>query len=296
MKKIIINIDKDFNIEKLLTIKKVLNNDVDNIYFKIKGDIKEIDFNRCYNAFYYIEQLIEKINSYNFSPLEKIMYVYDIVREKKYKKEKDSKQAYLSNDIGYVTTTDYIVCFGYANIFSFILNKLNINNSIYYLPSLKDKPGHKRNLIYINDEKYDINCNLFFDPTYDSKKERDKHWLYKYKYFGKNITDFIIQDIINEVTDNNITINNISTKYLTSQTFLKILIEVKKVQYLKENLVNLDISFFLNSLKMYINGSDNISDKEWKKLLILLKENNIDKQIEQTKLVKILENTHKNMS
>ena len=96
-----------------------------------------------------------------------------------------------------------IVCVGFANIFNIIAQKLGLKSILYFL--IKDNaPGHVRNLIYLNDEKYDINGLYFFDPTWDCKKNDNNEFLSSYMFFAKSyfqIMRMTSRDYVKETYD-----------------------------------------------------------------------------------------------
>ena len=65
-------------------VSEVFGEDTSNIYFQISGNDDLITFKEYKDTIDSINQKINDIEKYNFSPLEKIMYVYDMVRDKVY--------------------------------------------------------------------------------------------------------------------------------------------------------------------------------------------------------------------
>ena len=106
-----------------------------------------------------IDDIVAKINKYNLSPIEQIMYAYDLVRDRVYQLEDDGEDYSVSRDISSVLFGDKIVCVGFAEIFSKVLDALNIRNVLFTIVGRKS--GHMRNAVYVNDSKYDIH-GVFF--------------------------------------------------------------------------------------------------------------------------------------
>ena len=142
------------------------------------------DFEKTVDA---IDEITNKIKKYNLSQLEQIMYAYDLVRDRVYTKEDDNDSLNVSRDITSVLFGDKIVCVGYANIFEKVLLNLGINCMMYSIKSIDNGPGHRRNVVYVDDKKYNVVGVFFFDPTWDSKRSiDDKTYLNSYKFFCRN--------------------------------------------------------------------------------------------------------------
>ena len=104
-----------------------------------------------------------KINEYNFTPLEKVIYIYDEVRKKPYKDTKKSMGA--SRNLNEILSNDSIVCEGYANIIQALCTALDIKcEKTYWIPK-EGIIGHASNLVYINDEYYDVHGFYCIDAT-----------------------------------------------------------------------------------------------------------------------------------
>lgn len=146
------------------------------------------------------------------SPLEKYIYAYDIVKKfKEYKEQKKDKMK--SREIYSILNNNYMVCVGYSELLGDLLDKLEIDNSVYSVEvgmqpykaesQLKKKygvswlgmdknerykliceqknyipesfAGHSRRLVHLEDEKYGINGVYFSDPTWDNDLENDSY-------------------------------------------------------------------------------------------------------------------------
>jgi len=141
----------------------------------------DIDIMTLYDTAVMASDISRRIERYNLSPLEKIIYVYDEVKKREYKKS--NKDVCESRDLDRVLHGDAIVCVGYSNLFNAILKNLGIKA----LPLLSVSANHQRSLVYIEDSKYNI-CGVYvFDPTLDSKKS-DKY-INNYSYFGIKLSD-----------------------------------------------------------------------------------------------------------
>lgn len=181
-KKIIFSTYEDVNLEILDRIKKILKGKTDNIYFNIKRK-NNISFNECYEKLKKIEEIANHIKNLNLSPIEQIMYAYDIVKETIYKEsdEDENNFSYISSAIlGKSTISDR-----YAKRLKYIMNNLGISSEDVVL-KIENENNHTRNLIRVKDDKYDIDGYYYFDASEDSKKvENDDLYLRLYTHFAK---------------------------------------------------------------------------------------------------------------
>jgi hypothetical protein len=124
------------------------------------------------------------ISKFDLSPLEQLMLLYDLLKERIYKAS-DSDDKSISRDLNKVLSGDEIVCAGYSNIFAAVANALGIKSQNKYY--FKDKSGHATAISFISDDKYDYHGVLEFDPTWDSKKNDNDDFINNYNWFGLNI-------------------------------------------------------------------------------------------------------------
>lgn len=156
-----------------------------NIYVEIYGNDMPIKIEELKKTQEIINGIVQKIKKYELSPIEQVMYAFDIVRDKVYCKESENDPYYESRDLTRALLGNKIVCAGYATIFEIILNKLNISNKKYCVKSISNKnSGHAYNMVYIKDKKYDINGVYYFDATWDRKRDETNSFLDRYKYFA----------------------------------------------------------------------------------------------------------------
>lgn len=143
------------------------------------------EYKKTVNA---IEEIVSKIQKYDLSPLEQIMYAYDLVRDRVYLSEERNESSTISRDLSSVLFGDKIVCVGYANIFEKVLQNLGMNCMMYSIKNIDPaKHGHRRNIAYIKDDKYEVEGVFYFDPTWDSKKTpEDLSYLDSYEFFCKS--------------------------------------------------------------------------------------------------------------
>lgn len=163
---------------------ELLQNNIPNLYLKVDNNLGLVEASEYLKGTRIIRNIVENVKKLTDSPLEQTMLVYDLVRNKKYKKEEKVIEKYDSRSTIRALLYDNRVCLGYANIFSSICSELNIRNRIIYLKT--ENSGHARNILYINDKKYGIEGAYYFDSTWDSKKQEDDNaYLSSYKYFAK---------------------------------------------------------------------------------------------------------------
>lgn len=176
--------------ESLNSIKEKYNSYFDNIYIRLRGNFDIVSIEECEKTIKVIDSIVENIKNMNLSAFEKVIYVYDLVRDKVYAEEDTEEDTFAtSRDLTASLFGDKIVCTGYANLFNTILDKLNIKTVMCSLNSTLGDPGHSRSAIYIKDEKYDIDGIYFFDPTWDSKQGNDNKFLYSYRFLAKTKKD-----------------------------------------------------------------------------------------------------------
>ncbi len=188
-KEITIKIDEDnyLNYKKLLEeINEQIIIDVSNSSYQNIKDLKQINFkkevkiyhnlNMNYITLFECEEMFEKLNEYqkeikklSLSPLESLLYVYDLVKKRKFKESCNEDE---SRSLNHILKGEYTVCLGYANLFCAIANTLEIKSSIKCYQAKKGA-HHASVICYINDPKYEFKGCLEFDPTWD--KAEDAH-------------------------------------------------------------------------------------------------------------------------
>jgi len=90
-----------------------------NIKVNYQKENSFIDPKSLYDTSLLICDISEAINKTKLSPFEKIMYAYDIVKNRKYKKCNDDLRK--SRDLDKVLVGDAIVCVGYSNFLNAVL-------------------------------------------------------------------------------------------------------------------------------------------------------------------------------
>lgn len=147
----------------------------------------------------YEKRLVDIVRpAIKYSPFEKYLYAYNIVKQfKEYKENNENVES--ARQLYELLDNEYMVCTGYSNLLGDLLDKLGIPN-IYYdvavetgleniaadaevLPDYYDEEkkeevqigssGHARRKVYIVDYKYGIDGYYIVDPTWDNDLQND---------------------------------------------------------------------------------------------------------------------------
>lgn len=131
------------------------------------------------------------INGTNLSPVEKLMFAFDFMKTFKYNESLNEKMD--SREPHRILETGNIVCVGYSRFLQEIVENLNIGIKIgdvgvnCYDKNGNNRGGHARNIVKIDDDKYNINGIFILDSTWDSVKHNniptDYNALDLYRYF-----------------------------------------------------------------------------------------------------------------
>lgn len=114
------------------------------------------------------------ITDSDLSSTEKIMFAFDILKTFHYNESSTDKDD--SRYAHRIIATGNIVCVGYSNLLMQILNYLDDNVAASefglscYDKNKKYLGGHSRNLVKIDDDKYNIHGIFALDATWDSDK------------------------------------------------------------------------------------------------------------------------------
>ena len=182
LREIVSRIEKKTKIHKIVL--KCENKTYENAYYlnsiakKYPVEINYGDLHNCtVEEFLAMRETLDFFNDLvqanNLSPTEILMYAYDIMKTFRYKENKEDKDKsrYLHN----IVMTDYIVCVGYAKFMEQILKENNIKAvevGVTCDLGNNEHGGHARNLVYLDDDKYDIHGIYAIDATWDSAKGR----------------------------------------------------------------------------------------------------------------------------
>lgn len=139
----------------------------------------------------YLNELVRPIKEANFTPFEKYLAVYNIVKKFKAYKENYYRPEE-SRELRYILYNEYMTCYGFSKLLKVLLEKVgiasfvtlsNIDHSYDEGFTSEEKStdfeshGHARNIVKIDDDKYDIHGIYLADSTVDNDLEYD---LYSY--------------------------------------------------------------------------------------------------------------------
>lgn len=128
-----------------------------------------------------INNIVKEVNSARvkgkpLSPFEKFMVAYRIVTERLYREVDEGEPLSHSRSLISVMNGDKIVCAGFANLLSVVLNRLGIPCTtqcmISYDHSRNAYGNHATCLVRMVDPKYDIDGIYFSNPTDDSAVQK----------------------------------------------------------------------------------------------------------------------------
>ena len=183
---------QDVENEKIIgIIKSNLFNDKTN--YKTKYNYYDyVNGDKAVDTLNYVNNIKNYVKHFNLSKIETAMFVYDLTRERTYK-ETTSNNISKSRSLSEVYNSEEIVCAGFSQIYSAILNELGIKSDTVIYRNIDESKhfGHMANIIYINDNKYDISGVYETDVTWGSKKEDSNTYLNSYKTFMNSIISTI---------------------------------------------------------------------------------------------------------
>ena len=189
---------KDENIEKIVTTKlseddlyRLVFDNYENPYtWKIAYEREDNNYlletiPKCREFLTYLSRIDLLMSKEKLSNLEKILRIYDIVKLLEY-----------NDDEGNRTLPDIIIdnksnSNEYNRLFSYILKKINIDS---FLGKIKTKDNKESfiTMVYVNDDKYQLDGFYLFDPSMDSlpkKIYKDDIRMINYNYFCLKLED-----------------------------------------------------------------------------------------------------------
>ncbi len=267
--KVYISHEFDFNKE---TCDKLVDlfGEKEDVFISLKDELSFLSIKEYKKTIYTLNEMIDKIKKYDLSPLEQIVYAYDLVRERVYQKEDVDEDYEISRGLANVLSGDKIVCVGYVNIFNAMLDELGINATLHtYLSSIPGKAGHARSLVHVKDKKYDVDGYFIFDPTHDSRTlNNGNDYLSSYKYFGNSVRAFRIYDHVfhKDLYDSSFSNNMVNLVYDTFDFFKEFLqkmkyseLSEKNQEFLKEfNWKKLEC---INNMSKFVSGEEAIKEE-----------------------------------
>ncbi len=146
--------------------------------FGVKDKSKIWTIDEVANANAKVETSSNEIKKLKLSPLEKILATYLKVSSRKYVSEELDENGADSRSLYGVLNSDKIVCVGFTEWMKSILQNLNdpsikaYTNAVQITEDNQTSKGFHQNLImYVKDEKYNLDGYYYFDPTWDSVNE-----------------------------------------------------------------------------------------------------------------------------
>ena len=129
-----------------------------------------------------LDKFIYHIKNDTLSPFEKYLLIYNYLAPKRYKEEDvRGEDVHKPRDIISIMNSDYIVCEGFANLMTYLCNNVGIFCIGQTLSVNNDNcDRHMNNLVYIDDDKYDIHGLYYSDVTWDSGHTTD--WVKQYNF------------------------------------------------------------------------------------------------------------------
>lgn len=106
----------------------------------------------------------ELILGADLSPLERVLYAYDIIKSFKYREEDEYEDEDQSRLIHNIIRDGKIVCVGYSLFLEQLLSEVGIK--CICIDSMDET--HQRNLVNVTDDEYDIEGTYALDVTWDS--------------------------------------------------------------------------------------------------------------------------------
>ena len=176
-----------FDVKKRSIFKKVFKKSYQNLNLVICNDSHDYSYFEYMEEEKKLEELVEGVKNANLSPLEKYFAVYNIVKNfKPYKENENDKDA--PRRIRYILNNEYMVCVGYAELLTNLLDKVGIDANTIGVGvdtsydkgfTLEEKvvehAGHRRVIVNIDDDKYNVHGIYMADPTWDN--DLDENYL-----------------------------------------------------------------------------------------------------------------------
>ena len=246
------------NIENIELLKQIDNDHKLSIMYDKEIICSLDDFIKMRNK---INLFVTNVKKYELSPLEKTLYIYDMVKDFYIVNHKYMKDKKVSRYLHRIFKNNQLNCQAYSALFSQILREVKIHSSDYtlYSPLVEEifltKDNHSRTIIYLNDKKYNINGLFNADVIWDAIKKMKKN--YHYEFFLTRIlnikkqfsTDKFHNDI--ELLLGNKHFEELSEKekQVFERLLNKTIIKAKDIQSLREIIKNnISLKDFLQAL------------------------------------------------
>lgn len=149
-----------------------------NINFKYDTGKKIFPLEEVIRMEHFMQSVVEDIKQKNFSPLEQLVAVYDVVKVfKPYEHEKDNSSE--SRALYEYLDNEYMVCAGYSDLIVNLGRRLNAPYVEIGLETKKE--GHSRNYVNIVDKKYGIDGFYALDATWEQSGKMPNTQIEEYR-------------------------------------------------------------------------------------------------------------------
>ena len=209
----------------------------------------------------HINKMLNELKNFELSPLEKVLYVYDIIKDFYIINHKYMKEKKVTRFIHRIFKVNELNCQAYAALYSELLRELKIEATDFNLYSslveelFLTSDNHARTMIHLIDNKYKIDGLFSADVVWDAIKKIKKN--YHYEFFLTRISNLKKQYSLDkfhndiEILFSNISINNLSEK--EKQVYERLLNknnvsdeDIKNLKKIMKN--NISLKDFLYSL------------------------------------------------
>lgn len=187
----------------------------------------------------FVEYIVYKTKLHDFSPLEKTIYVYDLLKE--CVDENIHEVCDIKKNLNIKIEDGKISSLSFPYIYSKVLEKLGIKTKLYYLFNLEETCTHMyigRVVFLLNDPKYNITGVYINSTEYNDNKIIDDNSPYTNCFKTPVQADSVTKDLAFPIHD-----------YMFEINFFKILN--------KKGLAYIDDTYFkeLNNMSLFIDGN-----------------------------------------
>ena len=235
-----------------------------NIRFQIEPKVRYglitnlIDLNEFIETLEIVNLMESYISRFSLSEIEKQLLLFDIIRERIYKKGNPNDKT-AAKDLNRVLKEEEIICAGYANIFAAVSNQLGIPTIVKKYYSIKNPTtGHATNVSYVYDSLYGDYYALEYDATWNSRKnEEDKEWINNYDFAAQPESLATLEKYLKKEYGVYYSVTNtLNAEYIKYQNLLKL-----NLPYIINLQIDKFIRFAMNIYK-YCNQKDKVATLE----------------------------------
>lgn len=168
------------------TCKKLaeLENKFKNINMGLESEFRTWNIKEIVNANNKIDEIVNEIKKQNLSSVEAFMKAYMFVTNRLFIDRKNNSS--IPRTVYGVLNSDEIVCVGFCELLKEIMNRLGYKNIKLFSNNVEsviinevcDK--HRNLILYLKDEKYNLDGFYYIDPTWDAKGKNEE---FKFNFF-----------------------------------------------------------------------------------------------------------------